>query len=311
MLFLIANTVLLTVFVGLLFYLNSRKKHLEHRRQYTLILITAFSFSFLWEVVFLLLLPAPDVIVQKIPTLFMFGDSTNNWIGIWLAIIDIIVSIITALAALLISFKQDDLVKFEFETSLIPLFQADGFCSKFLSPNDAKMWEFYKTIVPQDMDFKNHGGIFLLDFGLKSELNPNMEYVVESLDVYCGMLSKDKINKDVAIASLSKNDNSVFLESKQKNGSFVLESQIVIEDRGIFSDEFNVFLCDLETPEFSENSSSYTLLFNITLSSRSTKYVMNKRMKLLINLVNEAALFRDRNKDNVYKIYSASHEFEI
>lgn len=307
---------IMVAIICVIIYLGITKNTIKSKRIIILSLASFLSFLFLLEIVLLTLLPSPENFMRKFSYLFEIDDLTNTWITIWLSIISIFVSLITALIAILISIKQDDLVKFEFETSLIPMLESDGFKSWYIPPNEINIYEHINSRTPKPNEpYKNLGGVFVLDFQLKNELNLNIKYEIESVKIYDGLHSIEEIeknsDKDKLIGTFTNNDQCIFLDIKQRKGAFVLEHQIYIKDRAQFNEAFNRFLINLETPRYQQNQSMYSLLFNIDLKSLSHKYQVNKKLILLINLWNESVVQDDRTLENTFTVNSVEHKFVL
>lgn len=304
---------IIAILITTTIYLTKTKRIIKNNRCLIIFISSFASLLCLIEIVLLVLLPTPENIVQKFSYLFVIDDLTNIWITIWLSIISIFVSLVTALVAIYISIKQDDIVKFEFETSLVPLLQSNGFNCRFISKFEATKLGHLKNRIPEcTEESQSHSGFFIFDFNLQNEININIKYEIESLKVYQGLKTIDETenkNDTNLIHTFDCNDKCLFLDIKQHKDSLVFENQIFIKGMQNYPKELNKFLTVMESSINKQNASMYSMLYTINLKSLSTKYSFNKQLVLLVNLINENAYQSIFDRDNTFTIHSVEHKF--
>jgi hypothetical protein len=305
---LIVSIVLTACLLCILFFLvcKKRKGELKHKMDLPFIFVfSGISFFFSLAIVFLTVAPSVTWLQTVLPEAITISGSTEFWSGTWLSILSIVISVATAVVATLISRKQDDLVQFEFESSLTPVLLTDGFKSEFVSKAEMRTNNIYKNAHNISLkDFEPNGGLFILQFSLKNEINPSIKYILEDFNIYRGVYNIETIEDAVSI--LSQDDkicHETIKKIYQRDGC-VLELRFCVKDRTKFKESFNMFLINLENAIINHLHSSYTIYLKMKIDSENPRYNDDKHMIMTICIVNEASLIVDSNVENRFKVYS-------
>ena len=299
---------LILVFIVLLYINNKVKKHKQRtKRIFSLVIVSILIFLFILQIVFIALLSAPANLVELFPFLFCVNEQSFGWISIWLAVFDIILSSITAIVAIIISLRQDDLTQLEFRNSLIPRIKRNGFKARSLKKSD-----FFWPLACQQLSIKQNkekgfeNNIYLLDFQLLEELNIGVKYEINKLKVYKGFVGINKLDKNCLICS-DKDQVRIFLSQKQKYDSWFLEILFGFEAKSRFSEDANKFLSVICSGGVTKDESEYTLALELTLQPYCDKDSRN--LLMMIQLLNEAAATGNMNKKPYFSVYAVENKF--
>lgn len=297
---------------GMVYMLNKicKRKNSKKKGLFIIILSVA-SFLFLFEIVLFTTTPSPKWLSANFPEVLNISEVTSFWAETWLSIASIIVSIITAVIAIFISLKQDtlaqkqdDLAQFSFETTLVPLLKSDGF--EFINITN-NLYESYgiKHKKPQNKSFHtSNDEAIVLSFELLGNINPNLNYKIESLKIYNGRYDFENIDTFSPIEEFSPDVNGLNLEILQKNSSCAWECLFFFKDRAKCSKDFNDFLFSMTNLNRKNNLSQYTFYLSMSVSSNNPKYGDAKNLELLIRIINEGAFYNTDKKSCSFKIHS-------
>ncbi len=299
---------LILVFIVLLYINNKVKKHKQRtKRIFSLVIVSILTFLFILQIVFIALLSAPTDLVEDFPFLFNVNEQSFGWISIWLAVLDIILSSITAIVAIIISLRQDDITQLEFKNSLIPRIKEDGFKSNVIKKDDW-LWDLTQNklcIKETEKFFRDE--IYILDFQLLEELNPSIEYEIYDFKLYKGFVGANAINENCLFSTDNETVN-VFLEQKQKHGEWVLEILLAFKKSVLLNQETNKFLSNLFSSVSKEDESKYTLVLNLKIMPKLYEKKNFRELSLTIQLLNEAAATGNINKDSFYSVYAVENK---
>ncbi len=269
----------------------------------TTILIATFLFLFI--IVLVTLRPINDEFEKNFPYLYNIGNLTSEWISIWLSLFGVLSSIATAIIAIVISLQQDKLVKFQHESTIVPLLESQ----KIICEDVPKIVLDNLDICKKYLCFGNNYKYMAINMYLKNSHNPHIQYSTESLEVYNGLYSLTEICKKSAkpLHTFCENTKELHLFARQNDNGFFLQNMIAIDSKNSGKDILHCFE-NLKCPKNQKDDGAYTLVFKMSARDTGRLHCYDYKFRFLVNLVNEKAFFGDLDSENNYIVYSAEHK---